>query len=80
MKFADEDLHHADEKPSPVAKQVDKDSEEEGGDSEEHEVNGPECLWCDGEKEPEGEPKKLIDRVVDEVEGEIPQDAGARGT
>ena len=31
-------------------------------------MNGPECLWRDGEHEPEGDPEELVDRVADEVE------------
>ena len=32
------------------------------------EINGPECLWRDGEHEPEENPDEWIDRVADEVE------------
>ena len=32
------------------------------------EINGPECLWLDGEREPEGDPEEWIDRVAEEVE------------
>ena len=31
-------------------------------------MNGPECLWRDGEHEPEEDPEEWIDRVADEVE------------
>ena len=31
-------------------------------------INGPECLWRDGEHEPEGDPEEWIDRAADEVE------------
>ena len=34
----------------------------------EKEVDGPECLWRDGEHEPEGDPEEWIDRVANEVE------------
>ena len=30
-------------------------------------VNWPECSWCDGEHEPEGDPAEWMDRVADEV-------------
>ena len=32
------------------------------------EINGPECLWRDGEHEPNEGPEEWIDRVADEVE------------
>ena len=32
------------------------------------ELNGPECLWGDGEHEPEGDPEERIGRVAGEVE------------
>ena len=45
------------------------------------EVNGPDCLWRDGEYEAEGGPEEWIDRVADEVEGDkTPEDASARET
>ena len=31
-------------------------------------IKGPECLWRDGEHEPEEDPEEWIDRVADEVE------------
>ena len=31
-------------------------------------MTGPECLWRDGEYEPEGDLEEWIDRVADEVE------------
>ena len=40
--------------------------------------NGPECLWRDGEHEPEESPEEWIDRVGDEVEEKKAPDAGAR--
>ena len=69
VKVAGEDLYHVDDELSPVAEEVDEeDWEEEGNESEEAEVNGPECWRCDGEYEPEGDPEERIDRVADEVE------------
>ena len=69
MNVAGVDLYHVDVELSPVAEEVDgEDWEEEGGASEEDEVNGPECLWRDGEHEPEEDPGEWIDGVADEVE------------
>ena len=48
---------------------------EEGDDSNLEEINGPECLWRDGEHEPEGDPEEWIDRVADEVEEKTSEDA-----
>ena len=31
-------------------------------------MSGPECLWRDGEHEPEEDPEELTDREADEVE------------
>ena len=69
VKVAGEDLYYADEEQSPVAEEFDEeDWEEEGGEEEEGELNGHECLWRDGEHEPEEDPEEWIDRVADEVE------------
>ena len=68
--MAGEGLHHVGELP-PVAEEVDEiwgleaEGEEE---SKEDEVNGPECLWPHGEREPEEDPEDWIDRVADEGE------------
>ena len=57
-----------DEESSPVAEKVDgEDWEEEGDEEEEDEWNGPECLWRDGEHEPEEDPEGWIDKVADEA-------------
>ena len=75
VKVAGEDLYHVDEL-SPAAEEVDEeDWAGEGDESEEDEVNGSECLRCDGEYEAEGEPEEWIDRVgaADEVEEKRPQ-------
>ena len=48
VKVAGEDPYHIDEELPPVAEEVDEEDWEE-----DDEVNGPECLRCDGEHEPE---------------------------
>ena len=63
VKVTGEDLYRVDEELSPVAEE----SEEEDG-----EANVPECLWRDGEHEPEEDPAEWIDRVADEVEEKRP--------
>ena len=66
VKVGGEGLYHIDEELSPVAEEVDEeewDDEWNGPDLEE--VNGPECLWCDGEH---GDPEEWMDRVAGEVE------------
>ena len=69
VKVAGEDLHHVDEELPSVAEEVDEEDWEEEGDEEEaDEVNGPECLWRDGEHGPEEDPEEWIGRVADEVE------------
>ena len=56
MKVAGEDLYHVDDELSPVAEEVDgEDWEEEGDEPEEEDMTGPECLWRDGEHDPEEE-------------------------
>ena len=70
VKVGGQDLYCVDEELSPSAEEV---GEEEWGDEEEddsglEEINGPECLWRDGEYEPEGDPEEWVDRVADEVE------------
>ena len=35
---------------------------------EEEAVHGPECLWRDGEHEPEEDPEEWVDRAADEAE------------
>ena len=69
VKVGGGDLYHADEEISPAAEDVG----EEEWDGEEHESdleenNGPECLWHDGEHEPEEDPEEWIGSVADEVE------------
>ena len=67
--MAGEDLCLADEELSPVAEEVDEEDWEGGEEeSEGDKLNGPECLWRDGEHEPEEDPEDWIDRVAAEVE------------
>ena len=70
VKDGGEDLNHVDEELSPVAEEVGEEEwdDEEEDDSDLEEINGPECLRCDGGYEPEGDPEEWIDRVADEVE------------
>ena len=69
VKVGGEDLYQVEEEFSPVAEEVDEgewDDEEDESDLEE--ASGPECLWCGGEHEPEGDPEEWADRVADDVE------------
>ena len=53
-------LYHVDEELSPVAEEVDEEDWEEQGDEEgeeQDELNGPECLWRDGEREADEDQK-----------------------
>ena len=69
-KVGGEDLYRVDEELSPVAEVDEEDLPEEGEEeSEEDELNGPECLFRSGEHQPEEDPEEWIDRVADEVEG-----------
>ena len=73
VKVGGEDLYCVDEELSSVAEEV---GEEEWDDKEAEadleEIKGPECLWRDGEYEPEEDPEEWIDRVADEVEEKRP--------
>ena len=69
MTVAGEDLYHVDEELSPVAEEgAEEEWDDERDESDLEEVNGPECLWRDGEHEPEGDPEEWFDRVADAVE------------
>ena len=69
VKVGGEDLYHVDQQQSPVAVGEEEWDGEEAGDADLVEIHGPECLWRDGEHEPEGDPEQWVDRVADEAEG-----------
>ena len=69
VKVAGEDLYRVDEDLFPVAEEVDEEDWEEEGDEEGGAVlvtrrlrrpYGPECLWRDGEHEPEEDPEEWL--------------------